>query len=92
VKKTKRMPTKPLSLPIMNAYARCSNEKNVSSFEALWGLCLISVFPRKSALEGHWRTRGCVVSQIAEEVRIVQKCLPGWTTGGNKENHKKAYK
>lgn len=57
-----------------------------------FGNFLISVFPWKSTLEGHWKTRESVFSEQAEKVKAVCKCLPWWTLGSNKEAHKKAYK
>lgn len=93
--KESKKPTKPLSLPIMNTYKVdlffLMREKCFFFCGSL-GNFLISVFPWKSTLEGHWKTRGSVFSEQAEKVKAVCKCLPWWTPGSNKEDHKKAYK
>lgn len=93
----RKKPTKPLSLPIMNTHKVdfylffLMREKCFFSCGS-FGNFLISVFPWKSTLEGHWKTRGSVFSEQAEKVKAVCKCLPWWTLGSNKEAHKKAYK
>lgn len=92
--KRKQEAYRPLSLPIMNTYKVdffLMREKCFFFCGSL-GNFLISVFPWKSTLEGHWKTRGSVFSEQAEKVKAVCKCLPWWTPGSNKEDHKKAYK